>query len=77
MSDENSVYCHDCQAILKNDLYIELVRDYTNEPIPNVPYTLTNNKMVHSGTSDSDGINLEKGLTSTPFTVKIHPSQSV
>ncbi|WP_340618320.1 hypothetical protein [Xenorhabdus entomophaga] len=77
MSDESSIYGHNCQEILKNDLHIKLVRDYTNEPIANVPYTLTNNKMVHSGTSDSDGINLEKGLTSIPFTVKINPSESV
>ncbi|MEQ1964669.1 hypothetical protein ABLB69_16185 [Xenorhabdus khoisanae] len=77
MSNENSIYGHNCQEILKDDLYIKLVRDYTNEPIANVPYTLTNNKIVHSGTSDSDGINLEKGLTSTPFTVKINPSESV
>ncbi|MCC8364966.1 hypothetical protein J8V57_01500 [Xenorhabdus sp. PB61.4] len=77
MSDENSVYCHDCQKILKDDLYIKLVRDYTHEPIPNTPYTLTNKGQEHSGTSDGNGMNLEKGLTSTPFTVKINPSQSV
>ncbi|MDE9446824.1 hypothetical protein KKI93_21005 [Xenorhabdus bovienii] len=76
MSDENSVYYHDCQKILKSDLYIKLVRDYTNEPIPNMPYTLTN-KMEHSGTSDGNGMNLEEGLTSTPFKVKINPAQTV
>ncbi|MGJ0579007.1 hypothetical protein ACR71G_13155 [Xenorhabdus bovienii] len=77
MSNENSIYCHDCQKILKHDLYIKLVEDYTNEPIPNVPYTLTNKEMKHPGTSDGNGMNLEEGLTSTPFTVKINPSQSV
>ncbi|OTA14582.1 triacylglycerol lipase [Xenorhabdus beddingii] len=77
MSNENSVYCHDCQKILKSDLYIKLVRDYTNEPISNVPYILTNKGLEHSGTSDGHGMNLEEGLTSTPFTIKINPSQAV
>ncbi|CBJ81771.1 Putative lipase protein [Xenorhabdus bovienii str. Jollieti] len=76
MSNENSIYTHDCQKILKNDLYIKIIEDSTNTPIPNTPYTL-NSKMVHSGISDGQGIDLAEGLTSTPFTVKIEPPQSV
>ncbi|MBD2785190.1 hypothetical protein ID858_03685 [Xenorhabdus sp. DI] len=77
MSNENSIYCHDCQKILKRDLYIKLVEDDTNKPIPNVSYTLKNNKLEHSGTSDGSGMNLAEGLTSIPFTVKIDPPQPV
>ncbi|MEX0447568.1 hypothetical protein [Xenorhabdus sp. SGI246] len=77
MSDKGQIYSCDCQEILKNDLYIKLVRDYTNEPIPDVPYTLINKGIKHEGTSDKDGMKLEKGLTSTPITAKIYPSKPI
>ncbi|MBD2812507.1 hypothetical protein ID853_16865 [Xenorhabdus sp. Vera] len=77
MSNQNPIYSRDCQAILKDDLYIKLVDDSTNTPIPNVPYTLKNKEIEHSGTSDGHGMKLEEGLTSTPFTATIDPPKSV
>ncbi|CDH34215.1 hypothetical protein [Xenorhabdus bovienii] len=77
MSNQNSVYSRDCQAILKDDLYIKLVEDSTNTPIPNVTYILKNKEIEHSGASDGQGMKLEEGLTSTPFTATIDPPKSV
>ncbi|CDH07522.1 conserved hypothetical protein [Xenorhabdus bovienii str. oregonense] len=77
MSNQNSVYSRDCQAILKDDLYIRLIEDSTNTPIPNVLYTLKNKEIEHSGTSDGQGMKLEEGLTSTPFTATIDSPKSV
>ncbi|MDE1476628.1 lipase family protein [Xenorhabdus bovienii] len=66
MNNKNSIYCHDCQKILKNKIEIQLVDEH-NKPISNMPYTLKNSKTTRKGTTDGNGMIREEQLLASPL----------
>ncbi|MDX8000872.1 lipase family protein [Xenorhabdus sp. Reich] len=66
MSNTNSVYCHDCQDILKNKIEIQLVDEH-NKPISNMPYILKNRKVERKGMTDGNGMIREEKLLASPL----------
>ncbi|PHM69126.1 phospholipase A1 [Xenorhabdus kozodoii] len=66
MNNENLIYCHDCQNMLKNKIEIQLVDEH-NKPITNMPYTLKNRKTTRKGTTDGNGMIREEHLTASPL----------
>ncbi|MCP9268957.1 lipase family protein [Xenorhabdus sp. XENO-1] len=66
MSNANSIYCHDCQAMLKNKIEIQLVDEH-NKPITNMPYTLKNSKTTRTGKTDGNGMIKEEQLLASPL----------
>ncbi|WP_258087419.1 lipase family protein [Xenorhabdus bovienii] len=66
MNNENSIYCHDCQKMLKNKIEIQLVDEH-NKPITNMPYMLKNRKTTRKGTTDGNGMIREEHLTASPL----------
>ncbi|MEQ2027266.1 hypothetical protein ABLB84_16270 [Xenorhabdus szentirmaii] len=74
MSDENSIYSHDCQQISECVSRIRLVADYTGKPIHNKEYTLLKGEaVVTQGVSDGNGVSSEEILTIIPLFVEISP----
>ncbi|MDC9604740.1 hypothetical protein WDV76_18220 [Xenorhabdus griffiniae] len=67
MSNENSIYCHDCQKILKNWIEFQLV-DEQGKPLVGIPYKLKSRANQRTGKTDGKGILREEYLPSTPIT---------
>ncbi|MBC8954967.1 hypothetical protein [Xenorhabdus sp. PB62.4] len=74
MSNENSIYCPDCQKVAERVARIRLVADYTGKPIPNKEYTvLKGEAIVIQGVSDGNGVSSEEVLATIPLFVEISP----
>jgi hypothetical protein len=71
MSNANSVYCPDCEKMLKNKIEIQLVDEH-NKPITNMPYTLKNHKTTRTGKTDGNGWIREKNLLASPLRLSLN-----
>ncbi|CDL84825.1 lipase family protein [Xenorhabdus szentirmaii] len=72
MSNENSIYSHNCPKILKHWVEIQLVDEH-NKPVANMPYTLTNYEYANhrKGVTDDNGLIREENLTACQLRLEI------